>query len=565
MKEDKMFVLNSNSSCEQARPYYYEYICEETKINIPSNIATHIQQCNNCQIEVERLKSILLETQNQSDESFKESNFSRITNANLHFSHIGESVSCKTARPFLPSLADPLLKIGIPTPITTHLDKCNQCECDLQKIIELNLTHKQLCRLGQIFAEMPYESPICCTEVEESISKVVSMAVEDLSEDIFKHVCTCPDCRSRVYQERQEHIQTITSKESPNGFSCKDVKNVDIFDYCFPYGINPKTNEDTKFSSFFLSHIINCSKCLNKMQDLHIAINDIIERDESGIYTCYKVIDKTEAAIKETDPDENIYDEWPIKVEVTESSIKPVVYQSGTATDTKKSSGNKILPIFKYASVAAAILILATIFISTPTAKAINLREVYNALGQIRNVYITAFDEKTSETSQEVWVSHDLNIKMFKSNAQIVLWDLNSQVHRTADLNKHLVETTELNMSDVSKIKDTMEAPCDLLPFKSTTALPENAKWQKIPSEKTETLDSNSEVYDLIWEEKSFTGFDVSKKCRVYLDVLTNLPYKTQWFENRNQEDKYELLTTINVSYLSTDEVSAIIRQNGLE
>ncbi|MHC4293230.1 MAG: hypothetical protein ACYSTX_02960 [Planctomycetota bacterium] len=548
-----MFAFNSDSACEQARPYYYEYLCEETKVNIPSNIATHIHQCNNCQLEVERLKSILVESNNKPDKNLKEINYALINNANLHFGHIGEPVSCKTVRPFLPSLADPLLKIGIPTPVTVHLDNCIKCENDLRKILELKLTHKQLCRLGQIFAEMPYESQINCLEVNDNIDEIISIVFEDLSEDLLEHVSTCPDCRDQVYQSRERHIGKITGDELQDDFPCEAVKATDLFDFCFPYGIGHETDERIKSPSSFPYHVINCPSCLHKMQDLHKIINDIIERDESGIVTCYKVMEKPGHIAEEAPSVENIYNEWPIKVEVTEASIEPVIYKLDAAAGIKptdrsrqKLSKSKILSMFKYAP-AAAIILLAIIFMYTPVAKALNLTEVYNALGQVRNVYITVFDEMTSETSQEILVSHDLNIKMFKSNAEVVLWDFKNQVHKVADLNTESIETAQLEIVTASKIQDTMEAPWDVLPFKNAISLPRNAEWQEASAESIEKSDSDSEVYDLIWTEQLLTGSIVFKKCRVYLNVSTKLPYKTEWFERKNQEGKYELLITMNV------------------
>ncbi|MHC4271122.1 MAG: hypothetical protein ACYST2_02270 [Planctomycetota bacterium] len=565
MKEDSMFAFNSNSICEQARPYYYEYLCEEAQVNIPGDIAVHINLCNNCQAEVKRLKLILVESKNDTDKNFKEINVALITNANLRFGHIGELVSCRTVKPFLPSLADPVLKIGIPTPITVHLDNCKKCEDDLKKILELKLTHKQLCRLGQIFAELPYESQINCLEVNDKINEIISMVFKDLNENLLKHVSTCPDCRDRVYQCRERHIMEINGVELTDDFSCDAVKAADLFDFCFPYGIGHVTDGHVKLLSSFTSHVNNCPSCLNKMQDLHKIINDTIERDESGIVTCYKVVEKSEHIAEEAATAENIYNDWPIKVEVTEASNEPVIYKLETATGIKstdrskqKFSKNKILSMLKYAPAAAAIILLAIIFMYTPVAKALNLTEVYNALGQVRNVYITVSDEMTSETSQEILVSHDLNIKMFKSTAEVVLWDFKNQVHKVSDLNTASIETSRLDIVTASKIQDAMEAPWDVLPFKNATSIPRNAEWQKEWAE-------SSEVYDLIWTEKLLTGSIVFKKCRVYLNISTKLPYKTEWFERKSQEDKYELLITMNISYPLINEIRSIMRQNGFE
>jgi len=75
----------------------------------------------------------------------------------LHFAWIDKPVTCRSAKPFLASLADPLLRIVIPTPITVHIDKCRRCSGELSTIKNSGFTHKQLCRLGQTMAEQPPE------------------------------------------------------------------------------------------------------------------------------------------------------------------------------------------------------------------------------------------------------------------------------------------------------------------------------------------------------------------------------------------------------------------------
>jgi hypothetical protein len=543
MKDEHMIDINSSSRCEKARPYYYEYLCKETRVNVPHDIAAHIEECNNCQGEVQRLESLLVKSIEPTESNIKEKNSALITNSNLHFSYIGELVSCNTVRPFLPSMADPLLKIRIPTPITVHLDKCRQCEADLQKIIELELTHKQLCRLGQLFAEMPFESQISCFEINDSIDSVVSLDFDDLSEDILKHVCICSDCRSKIYQERENYKQTIASKTVPKELACEAAAMTDIFEYCFPYGINPKSDEYARYDSTFADHVTRCSTCIGKMQDLHCAINDIMERAESDIVTCYNVAEESEQSVKEVEATDNVYEDWPIKVEVISSSEVTGVSQPSPAAETRpgerkrqKVSSNKIVPILKYASAAAAIIVLAFIFFNTPAARAVNLGQVYNALGQIKNMYTIVYNERTSEISQEMWVSQDLNIKMYKTKGKLVLWDLANQVQKEANLNLDSINTIELDSDAVSRTEETMAAPWGLLPFENTASLPRGAEWQQVPNEEIGIFDSDTEVYDLIWSDKSLAGVDVFRKYRVYLTASTTLPYKTEFLERRGQE-----------------------------
>jgi hypothetical protein len=233
-----------------------------------------------------------------------------------------------------------------------------------------------------MFSEIPYESQTSCLEADECINNSDSILLTDASEEVLKHVSVCPDCKERCFDMRELYLKSLTDKKNTEEFPCEAVEAPDLFDICFPYGIEAKTNQNERFESSFAHHVINCKVCLNKMQDMHKTINEIIEREESGIITCYNVTDESEDVIKETYTAETAYNDWPIKVEVIEG-LEPVVLEQQTTADLKpptlymgKVARKRILPILKYASVAAAILIFAAIFINTPTAKAVNLADI---------------------------------------------------------------------------------------------------------------------------------------------------------------------------------------------
>jgi len=185
-----MIASNSNSICEQARPYYFEYLCRENEKRIPAEVLAHINKCSFCQAKINQLKIILAEAGEHAAESTGQTNSVITANLRLHFACVDAPVSCNTVRPFLPSLADPALEVGVPTPITVHLDKCQQCTNDLQTIRQLNLSHKQLCRLGQLFAEKPTEDAISCSQAQAAILAVVTMVFRETSAEVLKHLCT---------------------------------------------------------------------------------------------------------------------------------------------------------------------------------------------------------------------------------------------------------------------------------------------------------------------------------------------------------------------------------------
>jgi len=104
-----MIASNPNSKCEQARPYYYGYLFGEGEKHFPAEVLAHVSQCGFCQDEVNRLKIVLDKSEEHAAQNTRQVNSTVITNLRLHFAYIGASVTCNTVRPFLPSLADPLL------------------------------------------------------------------------------------------------------------------------------------------------------------------------------------------------------------------------------------------------------------------------------------------------------------------------------------------------------------------------------------------------------------------------------------------------------------------------
>jgi len=172
-----MIAPNHNSLCGEAKLYYYDFLCDESRGLIPESIIDHIGPCQQCQKQINQLKVVLSQTEGIESEQGQVSS-AITTMLELHFAYIGKRVTCETVRPFLPGLLDPALEIRIPTPITIHLDNCRQCaQCaeDLEAIQRLNLDHKHLCRLSQLFAEEHAQDATKCSEKGGTIKSVAAI------------------------------------------------------------------------------------------------------------------------------------------------------------------------------------------------------------------------------------------------------------------------------------------------------------------------------------------------------------------------------------------------------
>ena len=147
-----MISYDDRSNCKSARLCYYDMLDTETEANAPEDVRRHIASCQHCQADMSLLKILLAGTDRPSDSEQRRRDSAVSKLLSLHFAWIDQPVTCKSAKPFLASLADPLLRIVIPTPITVHVDKCRRCSDELSTIKNSGFTHKQLCRLGQTMA-----------------------------------------------------------------------------------------------------------------------------------------------------------------------------------------------------------------------------------------------------------------------------------------------------------------------------------------------------------------------------------------------------------------------------
>ena len=150
-----MIAYYDRSHCERARLCYYDLLDSEAEQNIPEDVRRHIASCRHCRADLSRLNALLAGTgeTGASEQSQRDSVVSSLLS--LHFAWIDKPVTCKSTKPFLPSLADPHLKITIPTPITVHLDNCRACSQELSILKKSDFTQEQLCRLAREMAETP--------------------------------------------------------------------------------------------------------------------------------------------------------------------------------------------------------------------------------------------------------------------------------------------------------------------------------------------------------------------------------------------------------------------------
>jgi hypothetical protein len=552
-----MIAHNLDINCTNARLYYYDFLNEETREGIPNGALQHIKQCRNCQTEMDRLKDLLARADKEFGTEQSQKDLAISTLLRLHFEYIGEPVKCSTVKPFLASLADPVLQIRIPTPITTHVDKCESCRDDLKTLMDLHLPHNYLCRLGQLLAEKPAEDSLSCPEAQLAIPDVVSMDFEVTNADILKHLCTCPDCRERLYQHR-ESIREELMRDGAinNGFPCESISDADIYDYCLPYGIDPADDKYVEFREFLTSHLRECPTCLAKIQELHRTISNIAERAESGVITVYNIEESVET---NSHSESESYAGFPISADKvsTEETLylkQPKIINLAKRLKQKIPALN-VKALLKAGLAAAAVIAIGfVLFFNSLPAGAVTIEQIRRAIRNAKNVYIAQFSPGKVEPDEERWISRSLNIYMTKTGREWVLMDLGNKVKRAKKFKTGSIETSPLPPEKITETKELMAGLLGLVQFTDISVLPPDAEWNHVRNDGLGIIRQDDEIYDLKWVGKTNTGATFSNKLRFFVDPKTDLPRRVEYSGHGSQ-------SVIEYKYFSDSDMKADINK----
>lgn len=559
-----MIAFDPDSLCREARVYYYDFICDESRKSIPQRLIEHIKQCTNCQSSITKLVAALSEAEECSVPEQEEHSSTVATMLKLHFAYIGERVTCDTVKPFLPGLLHPALEIRIPTPITAHLDNCRECTEDLKRIRELGLNREQLCRLSQLFAQEVGGNNINCSRAQAGILAVASMALHETTKEVLKHLCTCRDCREVLYQCREKvREQYLHEKSGPEGLRCNEVSAADIFDYVIPYGLDPARDEYARFRPSFTSHVRCCPTCLVKMQQLHSTLYAILERAESDVITIYYMGEsaKTEVAVGYDD----LYAGFPIRVEVTSRSepvrAQPVASISSIVAALKEKVSTMNFRLLGKVGVAtgAVVLLALAVVLNTPSAKAVTVDQIYRAIEKASNIYIASFVPLRNEPVQEQWISRTFKIHQIRTETELVLWDLENKVRKEKDPDTGSIKTYPVSDNAIAAIEKGIHNSLGI-PF-DMSEIPQNARWSRVAGDSRKTDAQSLEVYDLEWIEEDYGSPRVFKRWRVSVDPERYLPYKVRLYRRSATDSEYGLISVIDVKYLSDSETQAVIKK----
>ncbi|UCG59830.1 MAG: hypothetical protein JSU70_09970 [Phycisphaerales bacterium] len=564
-----MIAFDPDRLCRQAERHYYDFLSVESRKLVPDSVVSHILQCSHCQAQVDQLESALLPADGAAESSQRQADRALTAMLRLHFAYMGKQVTCTAVRPFLAGMLNPILEISIPTPITVHLDNCAKCSQDLEVLRGLNLSQRQLCRLSLLLGEMSDSNGVSCSEARAVTPAIVSMALGQTSEEVLKHVCTCPDCRRSLYRDRDAvRRKYVRAGRDLNRFPCEKVVTSDVFDYVVPYGLDPTDDQYGEFRESLASHLRCCPTCLGKMQEVHRTVYGILEQPESGVATTYYTDRSADA--RTAGESDDLYSGFPIRVQVSGAESKAGAGRSAPLagcllTIRQAASAKRLKPFLKpFAAAAAVIIIASAVFFSTSATGATALDEIYRAIEDIKNVHIATSVPGQSEPIQEKWVSRTMNAYMTKTGSEFVLWDLSNGVRTTRQLDAATTVTAPLSDDYVPDIERRMSGSLGLLPFHAISDVPKDATWSPASDENVGVTAGDTQVWDLMWADKASDGSTVLRKWTVFTDAKTSLPQKIERYRSLGPADAYILRSVMVIEYLSDRDMQDVVEKMSL-
>ena len=532
---------------------------------LDESVTNHLRQCKSCLRKLQFLHKAIfnIAEQNNSDIATCYELAPVIWDKNKP----NAPVSCKTVRPHLPAFVNEPLGLIVPSALAAHLIDCPQCMNDFCHIDLLGLNTDQLERLREIFIGKAERTGISCKKAQAAIQAVGALKFSDIDTNVLEHLRLCPDCRSRLYKQRQTVLDEQTSEEAiEDGFDCGHIKTSDLFDYCFPIG---------ECHPILTLHIAACRRCLTDMQKLHRTVCELTEKKETGILTENSVPVPPE---KKTGlyPLDYQYPAWPIRVWINseaEAGVQKACnteytdYISTKAISKTISLKDKLkqkiagINLKRILMPAAAIIFTSLglfLFLSTTAAKVVDLGQVYQAISRTGNISISSFGPDTIEPTRKKWVSKKLGIVLFQRGEKVVLWDIQNKVKKIKSSPSDVVEMIPLSEDMIAKAKRFNSDTFGVLPFKAITDIPKSAQWSRVYDKTLETIIQGTEVYDLTWFETKGNIIE-NHKLRLFIDIKTNLPIRAERYHTMTPEQAYILDNIKIVTYSTESEIDAVI------
>jgi hypothetical protein len=467
-------------------------------------------------------------------------------------------IGCRTLRPYLPGFVDEPLGLMVPSSMAAHLMDCSQCMDDYTGIDSLDLHEYQLEHLGRLFAGISGDTGFHCKKAREHIENYVVFKFSEIAPEILEHLQLCPDCRREIQKRRQTMIDELSSEFVDDGFNCRFIRNLDLFDCCFP-----SSDSAGRIYPVLTAHLGICQRCLKRVQRLYETVCEIADRAESGILT-ENNIPVPEKEKEGFAPIDSQYSQWPIRVWAKSETVVKTSTGILPFTEKIKEMASVVnLRNIKKTAAAAMIPVAVGLFLyfffsmSPSIAMARTYSDVVSSVKKIVNVCIKKYKPGQTEPVRVEWISRSSNVIVQITDRQVLLFDLRNKVRRIKDLQTGTVQSDIMTENLFLKAHNLIESALDIVPFEDLSDVPAS-EWNQVDNKETNA----GEVYDLTWQKAIGKETTECHKRRYFFpDDRTNVPNKVEVYTKDSFEDNYTLWEYREITaYSDETDISRIIK-----
>jgi len=215
------------------------------------------------------------------------------------------------------------------------------------------------------------------------------------------------------------------------------------------------------------------------------------------------------------------------------------------------------------AAVAAVVVVASMWWLSRPKDTPIDLYQIYRALQQVENVYVSSFYAGDEEPGRQLWASRPLSVQLYSTARQgtrrLALLDLANRLRKTKHLGTGFVEVAPLSEQTLLQARHNLTGTFGLLPFADINDLPPTAQWRRVDDPQVAALPDTA-VFDLIWQHTDANDQPQFRKWRVYVDLRTKLPKRCEWYSKNHPGDHFHFQSLAVIDYPSRTEVLAMVQ-----
>jgi len=428
-------------------------------------------------------------------------------------------------------------KDDVPKSMIKHIDNCDICQEEIKLLrqeIERadNLAHQadNQARLANLELHFAYiDKPVTCNNVKPFLAAMSSGFLGiSISTPITAHIDNCSACRN--------DIDTI-----------KDLQMTDM--QLFRAGQLLAISASETLDRQEISQNLVSLECDQLQID---KISEVIMRPESAVKTMFSLTDPAPNNAGQS----NALKEAQVEIQLLQSEA-----QAESDAGKTKSSRSSLLQFVRPLAAAAAVIIVAFLIFNGPQAT--GFTDIAKAVKNARNIYMKNIDAATGQTAQQVWTSKDFNIKLFKTDDKVFLWDIDNEKTISKSANDGQLITANINERSLAMVTESMNISWTIIPFE-TNNLPDGAAWRAVSDKELVNVSTDIKVYDILWTQRTQTGTLIYKKWRGFLNQNTMLPERIEFSTKYDLRKDFELETIVEVTYPDKNEMKKAIDEFSL-